>query len=296
MSSRLKRKIKAVAQTLCKIVIGVALLHPLPLSARKWVVVRLGRRNFIGQSFLSFELLRDFATGDPMGFHQFLWAHHVGGQAYGKTYEIARRFGDENLRTSRRELFEFLRAHLMERGIAPERDVQSVLDVGCSLGYVLHFLGTQVLPAATCLRGVDVDRYAIEAGKAYLRRLGSKIELVAGDIASLDSVLGEWKYDVVVCCGVLMYLDEGAAAGALKAMLAHTKGLLAVISLADPQEDNAQLARSYARAEDLGFIHNVDEMIRKAGGYVVFRKWTGPEEARRYTRNPPLFTLAHPGP
>ena len=67
--------------------------------------------------------------------------------------------------------------------LEPERDVESVFDVGCSLGYVLRHVETEVFPSAACLRGVDVDRYAVETGNNYLRSLGSKIELVAGDVS-----------------------------------------------------------------------------------------------------------------
>jgi len=294
MWSRMKQGIKTAVRNLTGVLVAITLLRSLPLSVRKWIVLRLGRYNFAGQYFFAAELLRDFARTDPMRFHQFLWEHHVGGHAYGKTYEIAYRFGEENLKPSRRELCEMLRTELSARGIAPENQVQSVFDVGCSLGYMLHFLETQVFPSATCLQGLDVDRYAVTAGNEHLRRVESKVALLAGEISDLDSVMGKRKYDVILCCGVLMYLDEEAAASAIQTMLAHTQKILGVISLADPRIDNAQLPQSYARTEDLGFVHNVDRMVRKAGGQVINRKWTGPEEATRYSRNPPLFTLAEP--
>jgi serine/threonine protein kinase len=62
-----------------------------------------------------------------------------------------------------------------------------------------------------------------------------------------------------------------------------------------PAPGMAQLMRSYTFSEDLGFVHNIDHMVRLAGGHVVFCKWTGPREAARYARNPRLFTLARPG-
>ena len=81
-----------------------------------------------------------------MSLHRFLWENHVGGSSYGRTYELAERFGDDNLRISRRELFDFLSAQLRHRGLEPKKDVKSVFDVGCSLGYVLRFLETEVFP------------------------------------------------------------------------------------------------------------------------------------------------------
>ena len=83
--------------------------------------------------------------------------------------------------------------------------------------------------------------------------------------------MGDRKYDVVLCCGVLMLFNQQVATQAIKAMLAHTKGLLGIISLANPQVDNAQLRDSYLRPENLYFVHNVDEMVYRAGGSVVFR-------------------------
>lgn len=231
-----------------------------------------------------------------MDFHRFMWEHHVGGLPYAKTYEIAHRFGAEKLRPSRAEFFDHLCAHLRQIGVAPEKDVKSVFDVGCSLGYALRFLETEKFPAATCLRGIDVDQYAIKTGNAYLRQLGSKIELSAGDVSALDAAMGDLKYDVVLCCGVLMYLDEDAAARAIQTMLAHTRRLLGVISLANPGIDNINLVASYARPADQGFVHNVAGMVRQAGGRVVFRKWTDPEQASRFSLGTPLFTLAQPGP
>ena len=290
-----KRSVRTALEIPAHFLIGGAVVPAVPLAVRKRMVLKLGSRGFFARSFLVAELLGDLARKDPAEYHRFLWENHVGGPAHAKTYEISDRFGDENLRTSRRELFQFLCACLKQCGTNPQRDVRSVFDVGCSLGYVLRFVETDIFPAATCLRGIDVDRYAIETGNAYLRQIASKIELVAGDVSELDRLMGETEYDVVLCCGVLMYLDEDAAARAVKVMLGQTRRLLGLITLADPCADNAQLTSSYVRSEDMGFVHNVDRMVCQAGGHVVFRKWTGPGEAARYPRNPPLFTLARPG-
>jgi SAM-dependent methyltransferase len=266
----------------------------LPLSAREWLLRRWGRFGPLNHSFLAKELLKDLAQNDPAGFHRFLWSNHTGGLAYGKTYEISQRFGDRNLRASRRELIADITRHLLDSGVAPERDIDSVFEAGCSLGYLLRFLEEQIFPSATCLRGMDVDQRAIETGSSYLRDMGSKIELVASDISNLERVLGDRKFDVVLCCGVLMYLDEPSAARAVATMLEHTRLLLGLISLADPSGDNSALAHSMVRPGDLAFIHNVDAMVEKARGKVVTRKWTGADPPGRYSDSPPLFLLAQP--
>lgn len=291
----LRRSVKTAIQLLTRLLIAKAVRPMLPLSVRKRIVARIASNDFLGRSFLCHELLKDQFESDPTEFHRFLWANHVRGKSFGMTYEILHRFGDQNLRASRREHFDFLQACLKDQGMEPKRAVKSVFDAGCSLGYVLRFLETEIFTAATCLRGVDVDRYAVETGSSYLRGLGSKIELVSGDTNDLDAAMGNRKYDVVICCGVLMYLDENSATRAVSTMLAHTQSLLGMITLAHPLVDNAELPSSYARLEDLGFVHNLDHIVRKAGGEVVFRKWTGPSGAVGYDRNPPLFTLARPG-
>jgi 2-polyprenyl-3-methyl-5-hydroxy-6-metoxy-1,4-benzoquinol methylase len=267
----------------------------LPLAIRKRLYSRWGRYRPLNSSLVARELLQDFARNDPTGFHRFLWSHHTGGLAYGKTYETSLRFGDDNLRVSRRDLITSITQQLRERGVAPERDVQSVFDAGCSLGYVLRFLEEHIFPSATCLRGMDVDQSAIATGSSYLRHRGSKIELVAADISRLDQVMGNQKFDVVLCCGVLMYLDEPTAARAVGTMLAHTRMLLGLISLANLPADNSALPHSTVRSEDLAFIHNVDTMVEKAGGKVVARRWTGADAPDRYSHSPPLFILAEPG-
>ncbi|HEX5413268.1 MAG TPA: class I SAM-dependent methyltransferase [Terriglobia bacterium] len=283
--------LKAAFQKPARFLIAKGVRPTLPLPARMRIVARIAGNNLLARSFLCTELLKDLSESDPMEFHRFLWANHVRGNSYGKTYEILKRFGNENLRTSRSELIGFLQACLKDHGMEPKRDVESVFDVGCSLGYLLRFLETEVFTTATCLRGTDVDRYAVETGNAYLHSLGSRIELVTGDANDLDAAMGQRKYDVVLCCGVLMYLDEDAGTRAVRTMLAHTSGLLGMITLAHPLADNAELPRSYVRPEDLGFVHNVDRMVVEAGGRIVFRKWTGPSEA---VRIPPLFILARP--
>ena len=112
-----------------RFLIAGAVVPLLPLAVRKRVVLELGSRSFLARSFLVAELLGDLARKDPAEYHRFLWENHVGGPAHAKTYEIPQRFGDENLRSSRRELFQFLCPCLKQCGTDPERDVRSVFDV-----------------------------------------------------------------------------------------------------------------------------------------------------------------------
>ena len=242
----------------------------LPIALRKRIAVWLGRRQ--GRSWVLYELLRDLAKQDPNDFHRFLWSHHL---AYAETYSVAQRFGAANLHPTRHMLFTHLRDCLNQRGIDPATGVHSLFDVGCSLGYVLRFAETDVFPSATVLRGLDIDRQAVEVGSNYLRSIGSKIELVAADMTEADQVMGPAKYDVVLCCGVLMYLNQPTASAVVATMLQHTRELLAIKCLAHPKVDNRLLLHSESLRSDGTIAHNLDRMITDAGGKIVFREWGG---------------------
>ena len=272
----------------------------MPLSARMRLMVWARRRGLAACRYIpSTELFRDFASTDPNGFHRYLWSNHL---AYAESYEESR-FGSGKLEASRRILFDCIQENLSSRGIQPVSQVRSVLDVGCSLGYVLRHAETQVFPAAECLQGIDVDQYAVEKGSAHLQKLGSKIQLGVGDISEMErfwsdcpnnyanSISARDKYDVVLCCGVLLYFDEATATRIVECLLRHTRLLLCIIGLSHPAIDNAELRCTDVRPVDGAFIHNVDRMIR-AEGRVVFRRWL-PNPLQEGS-SPPYLILAEP--
>jgi SAM-dependent methyltransferase len=268
--------------------VSAALCRVLPLPLRMRIVKWTGRRGFPGNFFVSMLLLSDFAASKPNEFHRFLWSHHL---AYAKSYE-ASRFSTPKLEFSRLLLFQDMQEYLRKRGMAPERDVESVFDVGCSVGNVLRYAETQVFPAATHLRGVDVDRHAVGVGTAYLRDVCSKIELAASDATDLERVMGKQDYDLVLCCGVLLYFDQPAAADIVKTLLRHTRLALGLIGLAHPSMDNSLLTSSAVRPRDQAFIHNLDAMIRDAGGRVVRQRWMA--HVNKKINSPPYIVLAEP--
>lgn len=244
----------------------------LPLTLRKGLARRIGRSAWLPDRYYwSMELIRDFAERDPEAFHRFLWSHHL---AYAETYEPDQRFGRENLHPSRRLLFDDLEKILVERGVDKDR-VRSVLEVGCSLGYLLRHIETCVLPSARILEGVDIDGPAVEAGSRHLSAHGSRVRLHRADMTEIDACLGDRRYDLVLCLGTLMYLEEEAASDVVASMLERTDGLLVLAGLADPERDNAELPRSGVRARDHSFVHNLDAMVAAGGGRVVARRWEG---------------------
>ena len=261
----------------------------LPLSARRRIVRALGGRAWVPHRHaLAMELLRDVWAADPAALHRFLWANHL---AYAESYAVEGRFGEEAVVPSRRMLFEDLRDHLVGAGIDPERDVASVFEVGCSLGYLLRHLETGLFRSARTLEGIDIDRQAIRDGAAYLASIGSRVGVAAADTSELSSILAGRTIDVILCAGVLMYLPEDEARLVVDSILRHTGIVAAFAGLAHPAIDNADLAHSEVRAGDGSFIHNIDAMVQAAGGTVARRRWEGP---RNVGGNTIYFVFAVP--
>jgi SAM-dependent methyltransferase len=168
-----------------------------------------------------------------------------------------------------------LKECLVQNGVNPDKDIQSVFDVGCSSGFLLRYMETNVFPAATKLEGNDIDGPAIKRGEAYLRDHGSKIRLFNADMSELERIMNGSKYDVVLCAAVLVYLHEAAAADVVRTMFNHCNTLVAIYSIAHPTIDNSELEHSETRSSDGVFYHNIDQMVKNAGGKVVYRRWEG---------------------
>ncbi len=261
----------------------------LPLAWRQRLAIWIGQRKGLsGRQWWVFELLRDQAERDPNAFHRFLWGHHL---AYAETYESASRFGPANLHPSRILLLQDLAALADRSGFALAADIDSVFDVGCSLGYVLRHLETSVCPAARTLEGNDVDGHAIRDGSAFLARSGSRIRLHEADVGDLPRVCAGRKFDLFLCAGVLMYLRESDAQVAVTNILRHTGRLAVFAGLAHPDRDNVELDASAMRERDSTFIHNLDRLVADAGGRVVWRRWEG---SRIVGGNSIYFVFAEP--
>jgi SAM-dependent methyltransferase len=247
----------------------------IPLAVRKQLSILINKQKWIDgdrRSWWSLELIRDFEAMNINEYHKFLWSHHL---SYAAPYEVARTFGRENMKQSRVIFFSDLRKRLIELSSDPAKDIESVFEVGCSLGYQLRYLETDLFSSAAILEGVDIDAYAVDAGNEYLMRSGSKVRLQCADMEGLDRFLGNKCYDIIICTGVLMYLKEEEAVRVVDIMLRHTNVLLGFSGLAHPDIDNSGLHHSVSRESDHSFIHNIDSMVRKAGGRVVARRWEG---------------------
>lgn len=229
----------------------------------------------------------DLALRDNRAFHKFLWSNHL---AYAIYYSADERFRAP-IEESRLELFSDLESCLRQLGWAPE-NVESVLDVGCSVGNNLRHLEKHLFTSATTLHGIDIDENAVANGMRLLASQGSRIQLEVGDLEGLDRVLGDRLYDVVLCAGVLLYLDQAPATEAVRAMLRRTRKLCAFAAVAHAEVDNIELRHSLTRSWDSSHIHNVDAMVEAAGGRVVGRRW---ERGTLDGRQTIYFVFASPG-
>ncbi|MFA6146775.1 MAG: class I SAM-dependent methyltransferase [bacterium] len=218
------------------------------------------------------ELIKDFEAENVNEYHKFLWTHHM---AYASTYEIGIRFGRENMAGSRLLFFSDLDRVMKDMRVDPVKDVSSVFEVGCSLGYQLRHMETDIYTGAGEICGADIDGYAIKAGTEYLEQLGSRVRLMCADMEDLELLLGDRTYDIIVCTGTLMYLTEESAAKVVDTMVRHTRKILAISGLADPEADNSTLLKSGRRETDRSFIHNIDSMVKRSGGIVLARRWEG---------------------
>jgi SAM-dependent methyltransferase len=246
-----------------------------PLFIRKKLAICVNRQDWIASSSRGWwaqQLVVDYATNDINGYHKFLWKNHL---SYAETYEVARRYGYSNFNETRKQFFTELPDRMKGIGINIKKDIESVFEVGCSSGYLLRHMETDVFPSANCIRGNDIDKYSVNEGNKCLDNMGSCIELYYSDMEHLDQLLGKDQYDFTLAAGVLLYLDQAAATRLIKIMLNYTRKMMAITALANPDEDNFKLDKSVPRKRDHTWIHNVDAMIEQAGGKVVSRRWEG---------------------
>ncbi len=159
-----------------------------------------------------------------------MWNNHL---YYAVTWEVEQRFGVEYQKESRSIFSAQLQDHLQKMDIDSEQ-IHSIFEVGCSFGYQLWHMESDLFTSATKIGGLDIDEYAIENGRKYLESLGSKIELKCGDMERLDDFMGSECHDVIICTGTLMYLDQDSACAVVGSMLKHTKTILGLVGIAHP--------------------------------------------------------------
>jgi SAM-dependent methyltransferase len=96
------------------------------------------------------------------------------------------------------------------------RPIRSVLDVGCGEGNWRAPL--RRLRPAVHYDGVDPSTYAVA-------RYGRRRQLHLGGITSLQDLPLRASYDLVVCCGMLNYLDEDTLRRGLRQVSQRTGGV-----------------------------------------------------------------------
>ncbi len=250
----------------------------IPLPARMRLAAWLTRQRWMPvRDHVAMGLVRDLLAEDPKEFHKFAWSNHLMGYArwYDSEEEL---FEFEQMQPSRVQFFEDLTSVLDQQRI-PRTDVRAILEVGCSLGYLLRYLETSVFPDCPDIVGIDIDAPAIDKGQRFLARAGSRVVLHAGDMEHLDTLVGPRTFDVTLAAGVLSYLNEEDASRMVERLLARTRKVIALAGLACLERNNNTLTRSELSPGHAGqWIHNFEALVTRAGGRVVRTRWEGSKQ------------------
>lgn len=219
---------------------------------------------------LPFLLVGDLDERDGEAYFRFVWSGHV---AEAREFEGFLDSHRDRLLPTRPLLLADLTRWLEARGVNPHRDFRSVLDLGCSEGSLLRFVELHLFESADELVGVDLDARAVAKGQERLGRASSSVKLHCRDVTDVGALLGDRRFDVIFCTGVLMYLTHPSAQRVVRWMLDHGRWVV-LTDIAHPRVDNGELERSERRS-DHGYLHNLDEMVRTAGGSVLYHRWEG---------------------
>jgi cyclopropane fatty-acyl-phospholipid synthase-like methyltransferase len=211
---------------------------------------------------------------------------------YARWYDSEEELFDlDQMQPTRLEFFRDLTTALQAQGV-PANEVGSVLEVGCSLGYLLWYLELKVFPESKDIVGIDIDAPGIEKGKRFLAREGSRVSLIAGDMEQLDALIGPRQFDVVFAAGVLSYLNEEDALRMVRQMLSRTSKVLSLVGLAHTDRNNNTLTRSEISPGHAGqWIHNFEALVKRAGGRVTQSRWEG---GKQYNFQTICFVFAVP--
>jgi len=237
----------------------------LPLEIRKALVVRIEQLKFRWGADFSLGILADLRRHNPEALHRFLWSNHL---AYAATYEVEKRFAASNLNPTRQILFGQIVDYYRRCALNPREQIRSVLEIGCSLGYLLRHLELYTFPDAAPLHGLDIDRHAVQTGMSYLQSVNSKVRLFEADVTRVGNVAGNQLYDLALCCGVLMYVNKETAKATLQKIFAVSRRLVGIICLAH-DERRRTILNSEIRKSDGAYLHDMHRMIEEVGGRLI---------------------------
>lgn len=118
-----------------------------------------------------------------------------------------------------------IRQELIGRQVAEHvGDRRSVLDVGCGQGTQ----ALRLLRSGCSVTGIEPSDVLIERFRADAGELGFEPDLRRGAIEDLDRLVGPEVFDIVCAHGLLMYLDDSAAAIRALAQRVDAGGLLSI--------------------------------------------------------------------
>lgn len=271
--SILKAPLKGIIRYKKKIVRSL-----LPMSLRKHFAIWINNQRWLSTRFYWAEgIIRDLMRSNPKAFHKFMWANHI--RSYANWYDSETLFESKKMNGSTetfREFFKDLFTVIKDLGFDPSRDIRSVLEVGCSLGYLLRSIEKDIFPNSEELVGIDIDSEAINKGARYLMGIDSKVRLICGDMEELDQIVSDKKFDFIFASGVLSYLDSADASKVVSKMVRRTNKILALAGLSCKSVNNKELCISHLSMNHHNqWIHNFEAMIESAGGRVIWQRWEG---------------------
>jgi len=266
----------------------------LPLGLRKGFALWLNHQPWLSSyGYLIEGVIRDLLKSDPKAFHKFMSANHI--CTYAHWYDSETLFESVKMNGStamRREFFNDLIDVIKSFGLDLSVEIRSVLEIGCSLGYLLRFMEKDIFQNLEVVIGIDIDSDAINKGTHYLSKVGSKVHLIHGDMEELERLVGNHSFDIVFSAGALSYLNEIDAAKVVSKMLHRTSRILALVGLASKSVNNRELSQSLVSVEDHNqWIHNFEAMIEAANGCVIASRWEGDKQSND---QPIYFVFAVP--
>jgi len=119
----------------------------------------------------------------------------------------------------------------------------SLLDVGCYDGWVLVQVQSRL--NLRKMVGIEPRRKNIEKGIAARQAYGvsTNIEFIQGEIETIDAVLLEEQFDIVLCLGTLHHVESTPRA--IRKLAAHAKRMLVVDTMVvdEPKKDARDIKR-----------------------------------------------------
>ncbi len=137
------------------------------------------------------------------------------------------------------EICRIAKAHFSDE----ELSLMSLLDVGCYDGWVLVQIEARL--NLSRMVGIEPRRKNIEKGVTARQAYGvaTNVEFIQGEIESIDEVLRNEQFDIVLCLGTIHHVESTPRA--IRKLAAHAKRLLVIDTMVidEPKKDAREIKR-----------------------------------------------------